>query len=340
MAIRDEDFSADVAPVEGDDGVWSPTDATPASAPSDWQALYEREFKRARVAEARVQELLNDVRRLRRALGRPDTGAGGPKPAPPRAKSRQQETIKSLRAECSGLRRDVSHLNKKLEQETRRTESLKATGRKLSGEVIELHAELRRRRDQTDLVCSLSDEAFWLRHSVKGADAREETLKARVARVLRVSKAHREALSATGADLRKALRRSRRQKAAIKSLARENARLRKAAKTSQARIGALEARVSKLRASRAALSRRLFGRKSEMQKKPSTGRKRGQQRGAPGHGRTQRPNLKERREEKAPPQDALICSCCGKPYAPNGAEESTIFEIEVKAHKRRIVRPR
>ena len=351
MAIRDEDFSADLS-IEGDDGVWSPADAPPASAPPDWHVLYEQEFRRARAAEARVQELLNDVRRLRRALGKPETGTGRPKPAPGKpetgtgrpkpapAKSRQQETIKSLRAECGALRRDVTRLNKKLERETQRAEDLKATGKMLSGEVIELHAELRRRRDQTDLVCSLTDEVFWLRHSVKGADAREETLKARVARVLRVSKAHREALSAAAADLRKALRRSRRQKAAIKSLARKNARLRKAAKTSQARIGALEARVSKLRASRAALSRRLFGRKSEKQEKPSTGRKRGQQRGAPGHGRTQRPNLKERREEKAPPQDALICSCCGEPYAPNGAEETTIVEIEVKAHKRRIVRPR
>ena len=369
MAIRDEDFSADLALVEGDDGNWSPPAATPASAPRNWKSLYERELKRAKAAEARVQELLDDVRRLRRALGRPEAGtgrpkspppagqagAGGPKSASPARRERQhvpapaksQQAIKSLRAErgelrkeVTGLRREVSRLNKKLDQERQRTEDLKATGRKLSGEVIELHAELRHRRDQMDRVLSLSDEVFWLRFSVKGADAREETLKARVARVLRISKAHREALSAADAGLRKALRRSRRQKATIRSLTRKNVRLRKAAKTSQARIAALEARVSKLRATGAALSRTLFGRKSEKQKKPSTGRTRGQQRGAPGHGRTQRPGLEERKEEKTPPEDALICSCCGKPYAPNGTEESAIFEIEVKAHKRRIVRPR
>ena len=33
-------------------------------------------------------------------------------------------------------------------------------------------------------------------------------------------------------------------------------------------------------------------------------------------------------------------SRCGQPYAPNGAEESTLVEIEVKAHKRVIRRPR
>ena len=300
-------------------------------------------------ADGVIASLRTEVARLRKALAASEAGKSAPGRRPGKARGvgsaskvtqQQKEKIKSLRAECGGLRRDVTRLNKKLEQETQRAEGLKATGKKLSGEVIELHAELRRRRDQTDLVCSLTDEVFWLRHSVKGADAREETLRARVARVLGVSRAHKEALSAADADLRKALRRSRRQKAAIKSLTRENARLRKAAKTSQARIGALKARVSKLRASRAALSRRLFGRKSEKQEKSSTGRERGQQRGAPGHGRTQRPNLKERKEEKTPPRDALICSCCGEPYAPNGAEETTIVEIEVKAHKRRIVRPR
>ena len=88
------------------------------------------------------------------------------------------------------------------------------------------------------------------------------------------------------------------------------------------------------------LSRKLFGRKSEQQDKPRSQRKRGQQRGAPGHGRTQRPGLEERAEVHKPPPDACICACCGQPYAPNGVEESTLVEIEVKAHKRVIRRPR
>jgi len=103
---------------------------------------------------------------------------------------------------------------------------------------------------------------------------------------------------------------------------------------------ALEAEMAELRATGSVLSRRLYGRKSEQQKTLGTGRKRGQQRGAPGHGHTQRPKLEERREEADPPPEACICASCGQPYAPNGAEESTLVEIEVKAHKRVIGRPR
>ncbi len=34
------------------------------------------------------------------------------------------------------------------------------------------------------------------------------------------------------------------------------------------------------------------------------------------------------------------CSGCGEPYVANGSRESEIIEIEVKAHRRKIVRPR
>ena len=88
------------------------------------------------------------------------------------------------------------------------------------------------------------------------------------------------------------------------------------------------------------LSKSLFGRKSEQQEKPRSGRPRGQQPGSAGHGRTQRPELEERTEEHNPPKDARVCSCCGKPYVANGARSTTVVEIQVKAHTRRIVRPR
>ena len=52
------------------------------------------------------------------------------------------------------------------------------------------------------------------------------------------------------------------------------------------------------------------------------------------------PGLEERSEELNPPEDACVCGRCEQPYAPNGAEESTLVEIEVKAHKRVIRRPR
>ena len=55
--------------------------------------------------------------------------------------------------------------------------------------------------------------------------------------------------------------------------------------------------------------------------------------------RTPRPNLDERTKEHSPPKDARVCSCYGKPYVANGERSTTIIEIEVRAHTRKIVRP-
>ena len=126
----------------------------------------------------------------------------------------------------------------------------------------------------------------------------------------------------------------------ILSLRREVARLREVVNASQNRIDLLQAQLAKLRASRAVLSKALYGRKSEQQETPRSGRRRGQQPGAPAHGRTARPGLDERTEAHNPPADARACSGCGKPYVANGAEQSTLVEIEVKAHQRVIRRPR
>ena len=45
-------------------------------------------------------------------------------------------------------------------------------------------------------------------------------------------------------------------------------------------------------------------------------------------------------KRSSPPPEECACARCGQAYAPNGAEESTLVEIEVKAHKRVISRPR
>ena len=110
--------------------------------------------------------------------------------------------------------------------------------------------------------------------------------------VARLRKAAARAKVRADAELRKALRRSRRQKAALNALTKENARLRRTAKASQGRVGTLEAELSKLRATAAVLSGTLYGRRS------------------------------------------------GKPYAANGADESSLLEIEVRAHRRVIRRGR
>ena len=259
----------------------------------------------------------------------------------------QKDTIKSLRAERGELRKQVTRLNrevarlgKRLVREEQTSERHKETIRRQYDEDIQRRAALRRLRDQSDRVRSLSEEVFWLRIALDGAKAGREALKARLVELRAVGATLSKLPSDEAAQLRTALRRSRRQKATIRSLSRENARLRKRAKAFRNRIETLEVQLARLRATGAVLSRALFGRKSEKQETPRSGRPRGQQRGAPGHGRTQRPGLEERTEELKPPEEARVCSCCGKAYVANGVDQSTLVEIEVKAHKRVIRRPR
>ena len=205
---------------------------------------------------------------------------------------------------------------------------------------LHLRNVLRRSRRQKTTIGRLHKENARLRKAVKAAKTGRAASEARLARLRTARKTLSASLSGMDAELRRVLRRSRRRKATVRSLSRENARLRKGAKTSRNRIETLEADLARLRATGAVLSRALYGRKSEQQEKARSGRPRGQQHGAPGHGRTRRPGLKERSEEHNPPPDACVCGRCGQPYAPNGAEESTLVEIEVKAHKRVLRRPR
>ena len=221
---------------------------------------------------------------------------------------------------------------------------LRALGATLSklpcDEAAQLRAVLRRSRRHKTTINVLRRDNARLRKAAQASKTRTEASQAQLAAVHAIRKSLSKSLSGADAELRKALRRSRRQKATIKSLSHENARLRKGAKTLRNRVETLEAQLARLRATGAVLSKALYGRKSEQQEKPRSERKRGQQCGAPGHGRTQRPELEERTEERNPPPDACVCARCGQPYAPNGAEESSLIEIEVQAHKRVIRRPR
>ena len=243
--------------------------------------------------------------------------------------------VAQARAAKAGL---LEYEVRELRKDLQGAETHKETIRSQNREIVRLVAELRRLRDQADMVRSLSGEVYRLGVALEASKA----VKARLtARLLRATEAVRSrSPSGEAVQLRTALGRSRRQKATIKSLGKENARLRKGAKASRNRIQTLEAQLARLRATGAVLSKALFGRKSEKQETPRSGRPRGQQRGAPGHGRTRRPGLEEREEEINPPKEARVCSCCGKPYAAIGADISPLVEIDVKAHKRVIRRPR
>ena len=302
-----------------------------------------------------IEALGKEVAQLREALAKPEavedpagwrSGEAGRDPASREEAQRLRATIRALRKETTRLNKEVARRNQQIVQqdkrleEEQRSESLRETGKKLSRESLGLYRERRILRDCEARVRSLSDEAYRLRHALEVFEAGKDMLKVRLAK-LRTTGATLSKLPFDEADhLRNVLRRSRRQKTTIGRLHKENARLRKGAKTSRNRIETLEADLARLRATGAVLSRALYGRKSEQQEKARSGRPRGQQHGAPGHGRTQRPGLDERSEEHNPPPDVCVCGRCGQPYAPNGAEESTLVEIEVKAHKRVIRRPR
>lgn len=97
------------------------------------------------------------------------------------------------------------------------------------------------------------------------------------------------------------------------------------------------------------LQNRLFGKKSEKPgsaksekgDKTTSNRKRGQQPGRGGHGRTPRPDLPVVSEVHDLAEDKKQCACCGLPYLPKPGldEHNDVIEVEVKAHTRRIHRP-
>jgi transposase len=94
----------------------------------------------------------------------------------------------------------------------------------------------------------------------------------------------------------------------------------------------------------AELTHRVFGRKSEIGKSknttpPPAKRPRGQQPGAPGHGRKPRRDLPVVEIELDPPADEILCACCNKPWVPCGEPEtSETIEWEVRLFRCRIKR--
>jgi transposase len=313
MAIRDTNGHAGVALAGGPEELW-PVSGSEAAEPPDWRSLYERERERAEAAEARAEEL-----RWAEVRARSDAGSW---------KWRWEASRRRLR---------------KVVAETREARRAARDALALQREVERLHGLLREAgvdAGKRSTVMALRMEVARLR---KKGRALEKALDARAAEVRNLHKDRIEAdavIPALRRQLSKALRRSRRQKATIGSLTLEKARLGKRVRVARRRIERLEGQLAKLRASRSGLPKGKSRGACERQERPRSGRRRGQQPGAPGHGRTERPGLEERTEEHNPPSDARVCGGCGSPYTANGAEESALVEIEVRAHRRVIRRPR
>ena len=332
-----EAVQAEVSLVERPDEPWPHSPGLSITAEAYWRSLYERERARAEEAEARCEALRWKEVDSRTRAGtlkwqfdkcRKKLAARVGEVKEARAEvarlEKREETIASLREELEGREKDVARLENRLAWEKMETADHKKTIQYREEELIRLYGKLRESREE-------------LRVSLRAAGREKERLKARL---LRAKEALRSMSPRRDAELRKALGRSRRQKQTLRRLAVENGRLRRALRKSEARRARLEAELAKLRSTGAVLARRLYGRKSERQERPRTGRRRGGQPGARCHGRTPRPALDERTEVRNPPAGARVCACCGQPYVANGARVSRIIEIEVSAHKRVIHRPR
>ena len=343
MAVLDEDFCTDLTPAESGDILWPLPVVAPAREPLDWASLLEEaevrieeERGRARVAELRREELHRserDARALANSLTKQlDTCRFKLKAAAPKTASRAVKTLE------------------------RRVESQGA-------EISDLRITLRRSHEhQEQAEARHQDEINWLKQDIDRGRARiarmyregervAESLRKQFDRQLAAARRLVETREGTIAWLRERNDRLRaavvRATELIASLRKKNAEVRAEVRDLKAENAALASRVEKLeldldklRSTRSVLSKALYGSRSERQKKPGTGRKRGQQRGAAGHGRTQRPGLRQKKESRDPPKDARVCLRCGKPYAANGERCTTLFEIDVEAYENTIVRSR
>jgi transposase len=116
----------------------------------------------------------------------------------------------------------------------------------------------------------------------------------------------------------------------------------------------LKQRVAELEAQLRLREQQLFGRKTETSAAtapalnssahdpdPPTKKPRGQQRHQPGHGRRDYSHLPAVPEERVLTEEQCQCRHCGRPFAAvSGTEDSTILEINVRAHRRIIHRRR
>ena len=318
---------------------------TPAAGKDTIKALrgevgsLNRENARLRKALERSQEQKDELAALRRKVAtllrrsKRAAQASPPRRASPQLRKalerarKRKDTIKALRGEVGSLSRETRRLNRearRLRREQEQLQDLKATVRRLTFETKLQRGELAGYHDQMDLIAVLRRRVGNLEIALQQSAVKEG---------LEAELDGRPLVSALFGRLRD-------RDKTIESLRKANERLGEKIEALRAHRASLQARIVQLRSTRAVLSKAVFGGRSERQETPRSDRGRGQQRGSPGHGRTPRPALEEKEERQEPPEDALMCSCCGKPYVANGEHSSSVIEIAVKAHIRRIVRPR
>ncbi len=244
----------------------------------------------------------------------------------------ETKEVRRRAKEALSLEPEVARLRRLLSEVREKPQARKTTPGSASREAGRLRKALETAQARKDRIRSLRTEVAGLRNEVKEAEAR----KGEVRSLSRLT----EHLRARLRDFQDQRDRVRVLSWQVDTLRLDLDSVRALLKRAEDEKKALEDELAKVRASRATLSKALFGGRSERQEPPRSERRRGHQPGAPGHGRTRRPALEERTEEHNPPSDARVCTGCGKAYVANGAHVSTLVEIHVAAHKRVIRRPR
>ena len=234
---------------------WAEVESRARAGSLKWQLDRSRSKLEAAVEETQevrrtakdALSLQAEVTRLEKLLSEASIEPAKHRPTSPADKARrrlratleqaenQKATIKSLRAERGELRKEVTRLNrelarlgKRLAREEQASERHKETIRRQYDEDIQHRAALRRLRDQSDRVRSLTEEVFWLRIALDGAKAGREALKARTGQAPGGRGDAVEAAVRRGRSPACGSQESRRQKTTINVLSKENARLRRA----------------------------------------------------------------------------------------------------------------
>ena len=239
MTIRAEVAQAELSLVERPDVRWPLPPETSSCRAPDWRSLFKRVRARAEAAEARCEELrwaevdsrgragslkwqldtcrrkleaaVEETKEVRRAARdalslKAEVARLEKLLSEARVKSAGGRSGASPSGEAARLRKEAVRLAREAQASDTDKETIRWQGR----EVIGLHAELGRLRDQAEAVKSLSGEVYRLGVALEVAGAAKERLKARLLRASEVARSRSP--SREDAELRKALGRSRRQK--------------------------------------------------------------------------------------------------------------------------------
>ncbi len=211
-------------------------------------------------------------------------------------------------------------------------EELLADYQELKQKYQELEHELTRQRARAG-----SYKWCWKKASIKLEAEREE--RKRISCVSKDALSLEKEVQRLRALLEEVVGVDTRKRSTIVSLRMENSSLKDENIGLKNENAEMKKQVKNLLSNRKVLSNSLYGRRSEKQKRPPSGRRRGQQPGAPGHGRTARPDIEVVEESWYPSEDELTCASCGKRYVGKGSVFHRCMRLRSRRTSARLTNP-